>query len=135
MQYIDNIVFGILLVAAIWFFSRNVRKLLRNIKLGKPHDRNDRSAERWATMARVALGQGKMGVRPIPAILHGFTDIGFLCDFPDQEKCFEDQKVPESGNERLAVQRCKLYPLHGNRFYGGIAYHERSRFASSENGK
>ncbi len=78
MQYIDNILFAILLVVAIWFFSRNVGKLLRNIKLGKPHNRNDRPAERWATMARVALGQGKMGVRPIPAILHGFVYIGFL---------------------------------------------------------
>ncbi len=78
MQYIDNIIFTILLIAAIWFFSRNVGKLMRNIKLGKPNNRFDRPAERWVVMARVALGQGKMGVRPIPAILHGFVYVGFI---------------------------------------------------------
>ncbi|SMC52886.1 (Fe-S)-binding protein [Moheibacter sediminis] len=78
MQYIDNIIFTILLIAAIWFFSKNVGKLIRNIKLGKPNTRFDRPADRWRTMARVALGQGKMGVRPIPAILHGFVYVGFL---------------------------------------------------------
>lgn len=78
MQYIDNVIFAILLIAAVWFFSKNVKKIIRNIKLGRPHDRFDRPNERWATMFRVALGQGKMGVRPIPAILHGFVYVGFL---------------------------------------------------------
>ncbi len=78
MQYIDNIIFVILLIIAVWFFSRNVKKLIRNIKLGKPITRFDHPAERWKTVFRVALGQGKMGVRPIPAILHGFVYIGFL---------------------------------------------------------
>jgi len=78
MQYIDNIIFAILLGIAVWFFSRNIRKLIRNIRLGKPNNRFDHPAERWKTMARVALGQGKMGVRPIPAILHFFVYAGFL---------------------------------------------------------
>ncbi len=78
MEYIDNIIFAILLGIAVWFFSRNIKKLVRNIKLGKPNNRFDRPAERWKTMARVALGQGKMGVRPIPAILHFFVYAGFL---------------------------------------------------------
>ncbi|MFV0305093.1 MAG: 4Fe-4S dicluster domain-containing protein [Moheibacter sp.] len=78
MHYIDNIIFAILLVIAIWFFSRNIKKLIRNIKLGKSISRFDQPAERWKTMARVALGQGKMGVRPVPAVLHGFVYIGFL---------------------------------------------------------
>lgn len=78
MHYISNIIFAILLGIAIWYFSRNVRKLIRNIKLGKPLDRFDHPSERWKTMMRVALGQGKMGVRPIPAILHFFVYAGFL---------------------------------------------------------
>lgn len=78
MQYIDNIIFILILGYAIWFFSRNVKKIIRNIKLGKPIDRFDNPGERWKTMFRVALGQGKMGVRPIPAILHGFVYVGFL---------------------------------------------------------
>ncbi|HUH34487.1 MAG TPA: (Fe-S)-binding protein [Moheibacter sp.] len=78
MQYISNIIFAVLLIIAIWFFSRNVKKLIRNIRLGKANNRFDRPAERWKTMFRVALGQGKMGVKPIPAILHGFVYVGFL---------------------------------------------------------
>lgn len=78
MQYIDNIIFVLILGFAGWFFSKNVKKLIRNIKLGKPLNRFDRPADRWSTMFRVALGQGKMGVRPIPAILHGFVYVGFL---------------------------------------------------------
>lgn len=78
MQYIDNIIFAILLGVAVWFFTRNIRKLIRNIKLGKPNNRFDHPAERWKTMARVALGQGKMGVRPVPAVLHFFVYAGFL---------------------------------------------------------
>jgi len=78
MQYIDNIIFAILLGIAVWFFSRNIRRLIRNIKLGKPNNRFDHPAERWKTMVRVALGQGKMGVRPIPAVLHFFVYAGFL---------------------------------------------------------
>lgn len=78
MQYIDNIIFVLILGFAGWFFSKNVKKLIRNIKLGKPLNRFDRPADRWSTMFRVALGQGKMGVRPIPAILHGFVYVSFL---------------------------------------------------------
>lgn len=78
MQYIGNLIFALLLGYAIWFFVKNIKKLIRNIQLGRPHDRNDRPSERWKTMFRVALGQGKMGVKPIPAILHGFVYVGFL---------------------------------------------------------
>lgn len=78
MEYIGNIIFAILLIVAVWFFSRNVKKLIRNIKLGKENTRFDHPSERWKVMLRVALGQGKMGVRPIPAILHGFVYVGFI---------------------------------------------------------
>ncbi|MDX9704783.1 MAG: (Fe-S)-binding protein [Weeksellaceae bacterium] len=78
MQYIGNIIFALILAYAIWFFSRNVKKIIRNIKLGRPMNRFDRPSERWKTMFRIALGQGKMGVKPIPAILHGFVYVGFL---------------------------------------------------------
>ena len=35
MQYIPNILFVITLVAGIGFFTLNIRKVIRNIKLGK----------------------------------------------------------------------------------------------------
>ncbi len=75
---IGNIVFLILLGAAAWWFARNVGRVKRNIGLGRDEDRSDRAAERWATMARVALGQGKMGTRPVAAVLHFFVYVGFV---------------------------------------------------------
>ncbi len=75
---IGNFVFIALLGAAIWWFARNAGRVKRNINLGRDEDRSDRSAERWATMARVALGQGKMGTRPVAAFLHLLIYIGFV---------------------------------------------------------
>ena len=64
MQYIDNVIFLILLIAGFGLFAKSLKELYRNIKLGKEINRTDRPAERWATMARVALGQSKMVKRP-----------------------------------------------------------------------
>ena len=75
---ISSILFILLLIAGVTLFTLNVRKVMRNIRLGKELDRTDRSAERWGIMARVALGQSKMVTRPIPAILHIFVYVGFV---------------------------------------------------------
>ena len=78
MQYIDNVIFLILLIAGFGLFAKSLKELYRNIKLGKEINRTDRPAERWATMARVALGQSKMVKRPIAGILHIFVYVGFV---------------------------------------------------------
>lgn len=73
-----QITFLIISAAAITLFSLNVRKIIRNIKLGKDLDRSDRPAERMSTMLRVAFGQSKMTKKPIAAILHLFVYVGFI---------------------------------------------------------
>ncbi|MDX1829095.1 MAG: (Fe-S)-binding protein [Lutibacter sp.] len=78
MNYLDNILFAVLLVVGIGFFVRNVKKLTRNIKLGKDIDRSDNSNERWKNMIMVALGQSKMVKRPIAGILHIIVYAGFI---------------------------------------------------------
>ena len=78
MQYIDNILFAILLIVGIGFFSRNIKKIIRNIKLGKDIDRSDRKSERWKNMANIALGQRKMVRRPISGLLHIVVYLGFI---------------------------------------------------------
>jgi heterodisulfide reductase subunit C/nitrate reductase gamma subunit len=78
MEYIDNILFAILLGAGIWLFAKNIRKIRRNILIGRDSDRSDNKPLRWKTMARVALGQSKMMTRPIPALLHIFVYVGFI---------------------------------------------------------
>lgn len=75
---LENIIFLVVAAAAIAFFTRNVRKVVRNIGLGKDQDRSDRPAERWAVMARVALGQTKMVVRPVAGFMHILIYVGFV---------------------------------------------------------
>lgn len=75
---ISQILFAILLFAGIFLFTKNIRKVIRNINLGRAIDRSDRSGERWATMIRVALGQSKMVNRPVAGILHILVYAGFV---------------------------------------------------------
>lgn len=75
---ISSILFIVLLSSGIILFTLNVRKVMRNIRLGKEVDRTDHSGERWRIMTRVALGQSKMVTRPVPAILHIFVYVGFV---------------------------------------------------------
>ena len=78
MQFLDNIFFALLLAAGIGYFAINVKKLIRNIKLGQDIDRTDNSSERWKNMAMVALGQSKMVKRPIAGFLHIVVYVGFV---------------------------------------------------------
>lgn len=79
MQFsVGNILFLVLLIAGVTLFTINVRKVIRNIRLGRDEDRSDRKSERLATMMRVAFGQTKMMVRPLPGLLHFFVYAGFI---------------------------------------------------------
>jgi heterodisulfide reductase subunit C len=78
MSVLPNVIFAVILLLGIGFFVRNIRKLKRNIDLGRDSHRDDRSSERWQNMIRVALGQGKMVSRPIAGILHILVYVGFV---------------------------------------------------------
>jgi ferredoxin len=79
MQFtLSNIIFLVILIAGIVLFTINVRKVIRNIRLGRDVNRNDRKGERFNMMMRVAFGQTKMMVRPLPGILHFFVYAGFI---------------------------------------------------------
>lgn len=78
MQYLPNIIFALILIAGIGFFVKNIRKLIRNIKLGKSVDRSDNKPARWKIMAKIALGQYKMVRRPVSGILHVIVYVGFI---------------------------------------------------------
>ncbi|WP_316797928.1 (Fe-S)-binding protein [Pedobacter frigidisoli] len=75
---VAQILFLVITLAASALFAVNLRKIIRNIRLGKPADRKDQPQKRLMTMIRVAFGQSKMVVRPIPAFLHFFVYIGFV---------------------------------------------------------
>ncbi|MDO6491455.1 MAG: 4Fe-4S dicluster domain-containing protein [Cellulophaga sp.] len=78
MEYLPNIIFLLVLVAGIGFFAKNVKALSRNIKLGRDVDVSDNKPQRWKNMARIALGQTKMVVRPVAGILHIVVYVGFI---------------------------------------------------------
>ncbi|HBC02801.1 MAG TPA: (Fe-S)-binding protein [Aequorivita sp.] len=78
MQYIPNILFIIALAVGVGYFTLNIRKLIRNIKLGHEVDASDHTPERWSNVVRIALGQSKMVVRPIPGLLHIIVYVGFI---------------------------------------------------------
>ena len=78
MSYIPNIIFAILLVIGVGFFVHNIKKIIRNINLGRDLDRSDNSSERWKNMIHIALGQSKMTRRPVAGILHIIVYAGFI---------------------------------------------------------
>lgn len=78
MHYIPNILFVIALAIGGGFFALNVKKLYRNIKLGRDIDRTDNKPARWRNMAKIALGQYKMVKRPVSGILHVIVYVGFI---------------------------------------------------------
>lgn len=78
MNYIDNILFVIVLALGFGYFALNVKKLIRNIKLGRDIDRFDNPGERWGNMALIALGQSKMVRKPVMGILHIIVYVGFV---------------------------------------------------------
>jgi heterodisulfide reductase subunit C len=77
-SYLLNILFAILLILGGGYFTININKLIRNIKLGKDVDVSDNRKERWKNMAMIALGQSKMVVRPISGLLHIIVYVGFI---------------------------------------------------------
>ncbi len=78
MQYIDNIVFFIALILGFGLFFKSLKEIYRNIKLGRKIDRTDQAPLRWKTMGKVALGQSKMGKRPVAGFLHVIVYVGFV---------------------------------------------------------
>lgn len=78
MEYLPNIIFLLVLAGSIAFFARNINRLRKNIKLGREADLEHDPAARWGNMARVALGQSKMVVRPIAGIMHIIVYVGFV---------------------------------------------------------
>jgi heterodisulfide reductase subunit C len=78
MYYLPNILFLITLIIGVGYFTRNIRKIIRNIKLGQKVDASDHTKERWNNVLRIAIGQSKMVVRPVVGVLHIVVYVGFV---------------------------------------------------------
>ncbi|WP_430927703.1 4Fe-4S dicluster domain-containing protein [Polaribacter marinivivus] len=109
MEYLPNIIFALALFAGIGFFVNNIKKLSRNIKLGKDVDRNDNKSERFKNMAKIALGQSKMVKRPLSGFLHIIVYVGFIIINIEVLEIVLDGLL---GTHRL------FQPILGEAFYG-----------------
>ena len=78
MAILQQILFAITLIAAVFFIRKRVLRIRQNILLGKKNPITDRKSERLNNMLLVAFGQKKMFKRPLPAMLHAFIYVGFL---------------------------------------------------------
>ena len=109
MNYLPNILFAFALLVGIGFFVSNIRKIIRNINLGKDTNRSDNKAERWKNMAKIALGQSKMVTRPFSGFLHVIVYVGFI---------IINIEVLEIIIDGLAGTHRIFQPLLGEAFYG-----------------
>jgi ferredoxin len=78
MEIVQQVVFVVVLAAAVWRIRKRVIRIRQGIKLGKDVPLDGDKGERWKNVLLVAFGQKKMFKRPWPAILHFFIYAGFL---------------------------------------------------------
>lgn len=75
---IAQLIFAACLATASFFIAKSVKRIYRNINLGKSFDIKGDTAERIKKMILIAFGQKKMFDRPTPALLHLFVYVGFV---------------------------------------------------------
>lgn len=78
MGILQQILFLLTLIVAIYFIRRRVLRIRDNIRLGKASTPQGPSSKRWKNLFLIAFGQQKMFKRPMPALLHLFIYVGFL---------------------------------------------------------
>jgi heterodisulfide reductase subunit C len=78
MQIAQQILFILISAVAIWLFSRKVKEIARNIKLGRDEDISDNPKQRWKNVLLLAFGQKKMFRNPLVAVMHFFVYAGFI---------------------------------------------------------
>jgi heterodisulfide reductase subunit C len=78
MEIFQQILFGIALVTAVYFFSKRMSLIRKLILLGKEEDLHDQSIQRWKNVFLLALGQKKMFKNPTVAFLHLLVYVGFI---------------------------------------------------------
>ena len=75
---IEQIAFALALGLATFLFVKSIKRIRRNIFLGRPLIIDDNKSERWKIMALVALGQSKMVKRPVAGFFHFLIYVGFV---------------------------------------------------------
>src|SRR6478672_11230029 len=78
MQLAQQILFILLVAAAIFLFTKQVAFIRRNINLGRAEEIKDNPAQRRRNVLLIALGQKRMFDKPFVALLHFAVYAGFI---------------------------------------------------------
>jgi len=78
MEIIEQIVFILLIIAAGIVFTRKVREIVSNIRLGRQENLSDQPSKRWKNVLLLALGQKKMFRYPLVGVMHLVIYAGFI---------------------------------------------------------
>jgi ferredoxin len=78
MQIAQQILFSLLSIVSVWLFTKKVKEISRNIKLGRAEDLSDNKSKRWRNLLLLALGQKKMFRNPLVAVMHFVVYAGFI---------------------------------------------------------
>lgn len=78
MQVVQQILFILLVAAAIWVLARKITFIRKNINFGQDEALKDNPSLRWRNMLLMSLGQKRMFDKPMVALLHGIVYAGFV---------------------------------------------------------
>src|SRR6478672_8810018 len=77
MQLVQQILFIVLVAAAIWMFTKKTIFIRKNINLGR-EEKIDPHPDRWKNVLLIAFGQKRMFDKPLVALLHLAVYAGFI---------------------------------------------------------
>jgi heterodisulfide reductase subunit C len=78
MQYIPQLVFVLVTIAATYIFAKKAIEIRRNILLGRDESFSDNAGARWKNVLLLAFGQKKMFKYPLVALMHFVIYAGFI---------------------------------------------------------
>ena len=78
MQIVSQIIFVVILAAAVGLFTKNILLIRRTIFLGQAEDLTDNKPQRWKNLLLLALGQKKMFKNKLVAVMHLVIYAGFI---------------------------------------------------------
>ncbi len=74
---VSNLVFAVILVVALAFFSRSAKRLNRWLKIGRDEVRTDHPDQRTKNFLLIGLGQSKILRDPVGGMMHALVFWGF----------------------------------------------------------
>ncbi|MHA4811796.1 4Fe-4S dicluster domain-containing protein [Flavitalea flava] len=116
MVLVQQILFILAAGLAVWWFSKKIGQIRRNILLGRDEAYNDHPDKRWKNLLLLAFGQKKMFRNPLVALMHFVIYAGFIIINLEVLEIILDGIL---GTHRLFASALgSLYPVLINAFEG-----------------